>query len=359
MNSLEDALRDALSARATTLTPDPKAYERIVERRRRAPRWSLPIGAIAVTTTVAAIVALAGGVGSHRAAPANTNAPDRAVVIRDFKAYVVLGGALDTVLATTTRQDGNVVAVAAAGDGRNFYIASQYTTKCKSALYRLDGTNGSTAEVAGFWSQGYVTGLAVTPDRRTLVYATSLNSDCGTAPSVHLRDLLTGTERVWRGTNQSGFLTDVTVSPDGRHVAYMEDMHVVRRIDTRQPGPLPENEDSEVRTYGGHCYTHAPSYLRTGELAVVAVCEPIGPGERRTDVRIFDPARNRLGRVLFTVPRGFDPKYLTFDASGRHAFLTGTSTGVMANDGVVYRWDAGATLRRVHGARPVLTMPVW
>jgi len=49
MNALEDAVRDALSARAAAVTADPTAYDAIVARRARGRlvRGVRPIGAVA------------------------------------------------------------------------------------------------------------------------------------------------------------------------------------------------------------------------------------------------------------------------------------------------------------------------
>lgn len=375
--NVEEQLSDALSARADLVAFDGAAYGAVVARRRRraAYRGLRPVAAATAFVALAGLGVVLARTGEKQPVTPTTvsQAPIRGIAIKRYRAILFDPADLTKEpRLETLPTDGNVYAVTAVSNGEGFYFASQYTTKCKSALYRFT-RSGTTPLPSGLWSNGYVAGLAVTPDERFLAYVTRENhlpgnkvEDCPVGYSVRIRDLLTGEERGWPITVKNFVSGDVTVSPDGRYVVYESDFTRFERIDTRtgEKVVVYDPEGAEVVTSSrGSCSVAAVSYLPTGELAAVGSCRLFG-GESVRGVAVYDPVTRRFGRELFRLPATFVATRLDFDGSGRRALLVGREELAPSSygyDNAVYRWDEGGEPRRVleGSAEPVLTEPAW
>jgi hypothetical protein len=373
MTDLETALRDALSARATAVVPDPDAYAAVLRRRarRRLTRWVRPIGAVAATAAVVGIVAVAVRAPDRDPLVPAGSVPRHVVAVRraptdPFEVAVVRADDIAgrPVARMSAPADlANLRAVAAVGDDRTFYAAWSSIDECRARLYRLSAPSGDAAPVLDV--AGEVTGLAVSPDGLRIAYSVwgdgPGESICGGTHEVHVRDLASGQERVW--ATASGALRTYSIvgldwSPDGRYVAFGYGDQEVHRIDTTTapvvlpslpPDPRVTNVDENgLPAAGTTCLTATPAYLPTGDLVAAYHCvDNRTQAAEPTRLVVLDPVTRRPGRTLLTYPAGTQPQWLALDPTGAHALLGVTTPSADADTAQVYRWDAGTGPRRV------------
>lgn len=351
MNDLDNDLRDALSARAAAVTHDPGAYAAVVARRARRRRgWS----AFATAGLAATAVAAGGVVATRPPEPAAQPTPAA-------PAPAHVAGVYDDVISFSEpdnlrdhvgmRPAGHrATAVAAAGDGRLFYMASVADEACASTLNRVTVEPGHTvnAPVRRGAILGEITAMALSPDGARLAYTLrrriGRSTTCAAAADLHVRHLATGAERVWRAgsppTPADAPLRPASLSwsPDGRFVS-LGARHTA--VDTAAAGTTLRAEETAVARFGRRqCLLHDRSYRgRTGQLAGVAICPGLHPG-----VYVLDG--DVATRLLFRTPSEghFVIGEVAFDRSGDHAFLLIRHGGERA---VLYRWDSDTGLRPV------------
>lgn len=275
MSTLEDRLRDAFRADAETVRPEtiadlPARPVRRGPKRARSPlaRALVPLTAAAAVAAVALGVSLVapllrvnGHPGASRgvvnSAPAPgaprfyvtvwiaPNATD-SLVVRDT-ATGKIAGRLDPPPGAVFK------AIAAPAGDSTFITAVMAGSACTSQLYRFQlnrqGQPGPLVPlhitVAGNYSE--VGDLAVTPDGRTIAYATYL---CGRGVGqVGVINLATGHVRVW---TTSSFLQPaaLSLSADGSLLAY-DTLPGARILNTSVPaGPLLQRSQIVSRTAG-------------------------------------------------------------------------------------------------------------
>jgi hypothetical protein len=368
MTDVETRLRDALDARAAAVTYDADAYAAILRRRgrRRFGRLAVPVGAVAATAAVVGLVAVSTRTPTTLG-PAG-GGPARVATIRDGRAVVLDGADLDgPPVAELPASFGVPADVAAADGGRTFYVAAGPERQCESDIVRLD-PQGRVTPVLHV--RAAVTSIAVSPDGGRLAYGVvspRSGQACGQGATYDLRvrNLRTGTEKVWRGRLGLLPVRDLSWSPDGRYVAF-HSVFNASRVDTRgaggrRPEPFAERFPSP---YGpGHCYAHAVAYRPTGDLVALVGCSNDGSGDPRTTRGVVvDPVTGRLGEVLFRLPDETGPLWLTFDPARGFAYLgvrdfehPDTGTG----DARLYVWEPGERPVRVSGAPPVEDRLIW
>jgi hypothetical protein len=384
MNDVETTLRDALTARATTVTHDPDAYAAILRRRERRhlSRWARPIGAVAAVAAVVGVVAVVVRAPHRDAVVPAGGVPRYVVTARPLSARaaeVVVVDADDLAGQPVARMgpptDRDVLRVfAAAGDDHTFYAAWASADTCRSAVYRLAAPSGGTTRALDV--AGDVTGLAVSPDGRRIAYAMwadgPAESFCGGTHEIHVRDLASGRERVWAVPSAADLrihsIVGLVWSPDGRYVAFAYADRAVHRIDTTAAaGALPSLppdpqvtgvDESGLPPAGTTCYTATPAYLPTGELVAAYHC-----ADNRTQVAeplrlvVLDPVTRHPGRTLFALPARSQARWVAFDRSGRHAFL-GLVEPAAGQDPeeaprTIRRWDGGELRKVAEGQFPV------
>ncbi|HVF06562.1 MAG TPA: hypothetical protein VNA20_17105 [Frankiaceae bacterium] len=370
MTDVETRLRDALSVRASSVPHDPYAYGAIARRRanRRFTRLAAPIAAVAATAALvgAATVTVR---FPERAGPAGGGPARLGVLLENGRALVVeRANPRGPVLAQSPPEYGEVDDLSTA-DGETFYAAAGRKGTCASVLFTMtaDGRSTKLLDVAGA-----VTGLAVSPDGQRLAYAVAVRRGtpdaipgCGTIVDVHVRDLATRTEKVWRGYLGVTPAQHLTWSADGRYLAH-DGVFDVSRIDTTAPATRRPKAflDNFRNPYGGGlCFPRAPGYLPTGELVVLVDCENAGTDDPTTSrAVVVDPVTGRLGRVVFRLPNKLESHWLAFDRTGENALVgAGKSTfrDVNTRYNVVYWWQPGKQPRRVSDASKSWERVVW
>lgn len=273
MTTLENRLRDAFRADAETVRPEtiPELPARPVRRgpkraRSRLTRALVPLTAAAAVTAVALSVSLVapllrgnGHPGASRGVV--TSAPGAP---RFYVTVWIAPNATDSLVVRDTAT-GKVVgrldpprgavfkAIAASAGDRTFVTAVMGASACTSQLYRFQlnrqGQPGPLVPlhitVSGNYSE--IGDLAVTPDGRTIAYATYL---CGRGVGeAGVINLATGHVRVW---STSGFLqpAGLSLSADGSLLAY-DTLPGARILNTNAPaGPLAERSRVVSRTAG-------------------------------------------------------------------------------------------------------------
>jgi hypothetical protein len=324
--------------------------------RRRRPRLSpaavaIPLLVVATTGTTTAIRRLDDRHGPH-------GGPATFAVLSG--GHVALLQAADPTLPPVglgpdVFNDVTATAVAAVGDRHVYYTAGSRGDACTAMLERveIDGS-GTQFETVVQRVAGRVTELAVSPDGRWLAYVAlvSFQGYCHW-PVLHVRDLRTGAERVWRhaddGTGDAPYVESLSWAPDGRRLALTatpccrdDTLTGVRVLDTSgRPGdyldvPVLAADVSESEREG--CSLHRPAF-RGGDLVVVRACRAFPLADNAPVVRLvsLDQATGRVGPPLFTL-RGGVPDTLTFDRTGRHALVV---TGRRGAPSRLTRWDGG------------------
>jgi hypothetical protein len=363
-------LADALTARATTVLPDPRAYERVVARRnrRRVLRWSGVAGTAVATAAVVTLVAL---LVSH--APVSLPPAGRVAPAPTYAIALLDGGGLVVETATFAGLNGanpqglDVTAVAAQGDSYHFWAAAAKPEGCHSELFGVTHTYTPGEDRTDLFNppggkvRGEVDAMAATSDGARLAYLLRTGPSCDT-PELHVRDLHTGADRTWgfgADAQDPSLGTSLSWAPDGRHVAYTTGGREVRVLDTTAPGDdllAPAWVDAPFTDPrpGGHapCDVEAVAYRGlTGDLAAYVRCYGDPPQESGF-VATYDPATGRPGTVLFDV--SVNVARLAFDRSGDHAYVESPgSRGSADLNGragphvVMQRWDRGGALRPV------------
>jgi hypothetical protein len=367
MTDLADRLADALSARATAVLPDPRAYERVVarRRRRRVTRWA-PVGAAALATAGVVALAMILPGGDHTPAPPAVGpsepggAPAQFIAVVDGKA-AIYDSAKPDGQSSFTPTGYRTTAVAALGDDLHYWSASAAANGCRSLLQATDhsGVTFTAHDLkGGDGVAGEVDALAVTDDAARLAYTLRTGPQCDRY-ELHVRDLRTGADRAWKfpaSTSSTSLRESLSWSPDGRHLAYLTGCCEPRELDTTAPGSdvlAPKWHEGQVRDprrAGVECEVQAAAYRgTTGDLVAYVRC---GGGEYTADYAFagtYDPATGKIGTVLFDNAPFFVQR-LAFDRSGEHALLgagNGTSVEGEPDPLVLWRWDMGGDPRTV------------
>jgi hypothetical protein len=371
MSDIETALRDALSARAAAVTPDPDAYAAVLRRRDRRPAARLR-GALVVAGAGATVAAVVAALAVVTADPPRPAPPAATAVAPAPRTVVAVMGGSAFFLDSDRPQDGGaganpasatVTSVAAVGDDRMYYSAASPRQGCTSVLTRLGYdaphlTITSSEPVGPYRVPGRITDMAVSRDGARLAYVAATGAGCDVA-ELRVRDLRTGRERVWRGGADPGpnlVLQSLSWSPDGRRLAYTAGLCCTgvagfRVLDPAAPGadylaPASRGEAAGTPDADYACFLVAPGYRgATGELAAVRVCvDQTGRRPGTSGVVRVDPGTGAVLGDLFALP-GDDPDArLAFDASGDHAFVERGTGGTYA----LYRWTRGGPPQLVH-----------
>ncbi len=340
MTDLEHVLRDALDARAGAVATDPLAYERVVRRRdrRRVSRWTA-VGAAAAAAVAVAAFAVPGR-APEPVPPADpvpvtvAPMPARVAAVQEGSLKLFKGFQF-TDFSGTNPAGHATTAVATAGAGHYFFasLATQPEKPCRSHLGRLDvnadGTRSVFREEAAIPGpadvRGKVVGMAVTRDEARLAYFVRLpreSGTCGADGELHVRDLRTGTERVWRPADDDARLAELTSMswhPDGRHLALGGGFDV---IDTAAPGDTFVVDRFDRVDVGGRlCEVRDKTYHpRSGNLVAWARCVP--PFQAGNGVYEYGSDGKAL-RTLFAVPETFADSrpQLDFDSTGDHLLI--------------------------------------
>ena len=367
MTDLADRLADAPSARATTVLPDPRAYERVVarRRRRRVTRWSTVGAAGLATAGVVAVAAILPGNRPTTAPPVTVpgGAPAHFVAVVDGKAGIFDAAEPDG-FSSFNPTGYRTTAVTGQGDDFHFWSASAAADGCRSLMQEVDhsGVTFTAHDLKGGDEvPGEVAALAVTDDGTKLAYTLHTGRDCGT-PELHVRDLRTGADRAWRfpASEVVPSLRDsLSWAPDGRHLAYLTCCDV-RVLDTAMPGgdlqdpkrALVLSDPRKPAAAGSQCTAEAASYRgKSGELVVYVHCFPDRESPEDTAfVATYDPATRRIGSILFDAP--LHVLRLAFDRGGDHLlFEQDADRG--ENQVVLWRWDGGGAPRVVDTGKDV------
>jgi hypothetical protein len=363
MTDLADRLADALSARATAVLPDPRAYERVVARRsrRRVTRWA-PVGAAALATAgVVALAAILPG-GGHTPAPPAVGpggAPAHFIAVVDGMA-AIYDAAKPDGHSSFTPKGYRTTAVAAQGDDRHFWSAAAAADGCRSLLQEADhsGVTFTARDLkGGDRVAGGVDALAVTDDGARLAYTLRTGPQCDRY-ELHVRDLGTGADRAWKfpaSEELPSLRESLSWAPDGRHLAYLTGCCEPRVLDTTAPGsnvlaPVWHEEVHDPRKPGMQCEVQAAAYRgTTGDLVAYLRCGDEAGTADYAFVGTYDPSTGKIGTVLFDNAPFFLER-LAFDRSGDHALLgagSGSSVEGEPDPLVLWRWDNGGDPRRV------------
>jgi hypothetical protein len=325
---------------------------------------ALPLVAVLATATTAA--AFRAGRGEPRGAPAEL------AVVAD--GHVALLETADPTLppdgiGPDYWEKATSTAVAALGDGHVYYTAASRGDGCTSELQRVDREPTSTGFApVGERVDGRVSALAVSPDDRQLAYVALVGND-GVCqwPVLHVRDLRTRRERVWRHGDgpTPPRVGSLSWAPDGR-LAFEasqccddEGRDGIRILGLATPAgdflDLPVLARGTRTSEREVCLLGVPAFRGT-ELVAVHGCGPGWSGARGF-VRVVrvDPATGRIGRTLFALRGGY-PDSLTFDRSGRHALIVTASRGAPPR---LSRWDGGRSDAAVDLAGLPATAAAW
>ncbi|GAA1022050.1 hypothetical protein Aple_083910 [Acrocarpospora pleiomorpha] len=218
MNDIIDRLRDA--TRATGGTIDSVRPLELGASRTRT--WFVPVAAAtAVTAAIAggSMFVAGGGLNAAASAPAP---PKFLVDARDGIVVRTVDGGVETDRYDDLGKEEWFTSVQAAQDNRLFYVASS-KYMCGSNLYRLLlDENGKILEFGTAPSTppegNRVSGLAVSGDGTKLAYALQPCAP-GQVAGLVIADTATGESRTWKSPDGFG-VTDLSMSADGRHVAF-------------------------------------------------------------------------------------------------------------------------------------------
>jgi peptidyl-prolyl cis-trans isomerase B (cyclophilin B) len=239
---------------------------RAAQRRRR---WTM-IAVPAVAAATVAVVAVATSVlpinGDGVVATRDVSPPHVFVALADGKA-----GAFDTEDGHLIRDFGTARALASAPDG----VWTSSGTGCTSQLQFFQ-TGRSV--IAAMPINGYVDALAISPHDGIVAYAvshgqkqTDTGLPCGSRDLV-VRDPLTGAERRWTGTADSGEIGQLSWSADGTELAFQTTVccDATVTLHTLQVGsaPTPVAEVPSPRTDNAQCHYTLPTYAGDKLLAV-------------------------------------------------------------------------------------------
>lgn len=209
---LDELFQDAAGLDEPPAPPDVLARVQRQERRRRA-----GVAAIGTPVIVAAVVLAAQFVptGGDPPSPGVTVAP----VPPGPTTFVAVadGHAVQRTASTLVRDFG--AATAAAPSATGTWVALK-TGTCTSKVQLFDGTQSTS-----FIPSGHVGDLAASPDGRWLAYGRGAGTDsaapenCG-PDSLVIRELSSGKERVWPGTE--GGISSLSWAPDSRRVVFQK-----------------------------------------------------------------------------------------------------------------------------------------
>jgi hypothetical protein len=370
VNTIEDRLRDAYRTAAETIQPgtlrDLRSQPAETARGRgkaRTRRLLIPLAAAVAVTAVVTGLALTGsllGAGDRQhatselgpdvprfyvqAAPAQVSREAASLGLDPLHVYdTATGKVVSTIHAPKgTLLSGNVVALA---DDRTFltaaYPGSVQTDlippgQCLTHLYEFhlsDAGEPTPLSQLPITIPGQLTSLSVTPDGRMIAYATELSCapTSGTRAQIGVINVTTHQARSWpmRLLSDFSIVENVALSADGRELAFSE-RFLTANADTRVARILPTNalagsydERSTVMPRSADTMWAAPS----ADGASVYTCSfpnskyGLGRSSGRVTYRINSIASGRR-QVLVSFPAQRYPICgASLDTSGRYLLI--------------------------------------
>jgi dipeptidyl aminopeptidase/acylaminoacyl peptidase len=195
---------------------------------------------------------------------------------------------------------------------------------------------------------------ALSPDGRLLAYVPWTDPLCpptcqATPEAIVVRDLPAGTQKTWAFTSTVSFITNLSWSPDGRHLAFAGMtgikngtvwVRTAQVLDTRSGGTLADARPiplGQAAAWAGYLTPQAGAGVLTGPDGMIQVgggLVEIGISSGRVLRRLTPLPLHGLGTG--NVLDGTE-NTITADRTGRYLLIVGMGTG----SGEIFRWTFG------------------